>query len=65
MNDTSHPDGKMGDSQAEMGFVGVVNSFDTSGSPTYGGDPTEDTTPKTCSNVNCHFGKETPAWDCP
>jgi len=31
----------------------------------YMGVPGDITTPKTCSNVACHFGNETPRWSCP
>ncbi|MCB2184362.1 MAG: CxxxxCH/CxxCH domain-containing protein [Desulfobulbaceae bacterium] len=31
----------------------------------YQGEPGNSVTPKTCSNINCHFGTETPRWSCP
>jgi hypothetical protein len=67
MADVTHPEN---DGSVDVGFglgsqPAMANSFDGTGEADYGGVSTEDTTPKTCSNVNCHFGKETPKWDCP
>jgi len=59
MPDTNHPNGAW-----EGISVGVANSFD-GGTPTYGGVRGEKTTPKSCSNVNCHFGTPSPRWSCP
>jgi hypothetical protein len=65
MDDATHP---QGDGAADIA-IGVVNSFDGNGSylPQFLGVPGEsdNSTPKTCSNVNCHFGVETPRWSCP
>ncbi len=35
------------------------------GPPIYDGVPGEAVSPKTCSNIICHQGKETPKWSCP
>ncbi len=63
MSDASHPEN---DKSVDIGFgFDIANRFDGSVPVQYLGDPTDNVTPKTCSNVNCHFGKETPQWDCP
>jgi hypothetical protein len=58
-----HAGGSHDDGTVDMGFNGIVNSF-VGAAPQYGGTPGT-TAKKTCSNVNCHFGKETPKWSCP
>jgi predicted CxxxxCH...CXXCH cytochrome family protein len=62
MLDAGHPED---DNAADIGF-GVANRFD-SGPVIWGGVSGENpsSTPKTCSNVNCHFGAPTPRWSCP
>jgi predicted CxxxxCH...CXXCH cytochrome family protein len=62
MSDSSHPEN---DGGADVQVRDDIYTFD-GGSPVYNGKQGADATiPKTCSNVSCHFGNETPRWSCP